>query len=104
MGALVPLCSGTVNTVTLVNTLSVDHGVVVGLGMRPATEGTALGLGPALRGVMTPSHASRAYDRAGMRLSALDATVRAGNRHELADELAGLEARGGIMNVDPCDA
>ena len=69
---------------TLVDAFSVDHRVVVGLGMRPAAEGTAHALSTALRVMMAPSTTPSAEDGAGMWLSAYDTAVDASDDDEFA--------------------
>ena len=98
------LCSGAIDAVALVDALSIDHGVVVGLGMRPAAKCTALALGVALAGVVAPSHTPSAHNRTRVGLGALNAAILPGDQDKFADESTGCGARRGIVYVNPCDA
>ena len=92
-----------VDAMTLISAISTDHRVVVGLRMRPAAKGTAHALGVALRMMVNPSTTPSAEDRAGVRLSAYDAAVDAGDDDKLAEILTSNSARRSVLEVDPRD-
>ncbi|KAF7779130.1 hypothetical protein Agabi119p4_3475 [Agaricus bisporus var. burnettii] len=95
---------GTVCALAHVDALSVDALEVVGLGVRTRAERTARTLGTALIGMMAPALTASAMDRAGMRASALDLTVRAADGHKLGNIETGVRARHCVVDVDPCPA